>query len=339
MSFRRRITLVVGRGRRGRGRARLAAHLRCSPPDQLHSQVDSQLRGRGRECRRCAARPRERRRTTLRRAALAAARGCPTRVSAGAARRGATPRPRSPAAPTAAAAPRGPFRPLPPAPDQVRGYQQVIDASGRGPRSAPPRASRCRSTRAHAAARGSGGTPVLHAPRRVHGLHLRVLAEASAAAARVQLAQPLTDVDSLLARLRLILVLLDIGGIALAALLGQLVAGAARRAAQAPHARPPSTSRARSDLSRRIEPTGEDEIGRLAESFNAMLDALERLDARARRLRARAAPARRRRLARAAHARSPACARTSRSCGSSARTWTRPSAGGCSATSSSRSRS
>ena len=45
----------------------------------------------------------------------------------------------------------------------------------------------------------------------------------------VQLAQPLTEVDSLLSRLRVILALLDIGGIALAALLGRAVAGAAMR--------------------------------------------------------------------------------------------------------------
>ena len=90
----------------------------------------------------------------------------------------------------------------------------------------------------------------------------------------MQLAQPLTDVDSALARLRLILVLLDIGGIALAALLGRLVAGAA----VAPVKRLTEATEHvthTQDLSNRIEPAGEDEIGRLAVSFNAMLDALE----------------------------------------------------------------
>ena len=43
----------------------------------------------------------------------------------------------------------------------------------------------------------------------------------------MQLALPLTETDSLLSRLRLILALLVVGGIALAALLGRLVAGAA----------------------------------------------------------------------------------------------------------------
>ncbi len=80
--------------------------------------------------------------------------------------------------------------------------------------------------------------------------------------------------DSALARLRLILVLLDIGGVALAALLGRLVAGAAvapiKRLTQATE----HVTRTQ-DLSNRIQPAGVDEIGRLAESFNAMLDALE----------------------------------------------------------------
>jgi two-component system, OmpR family, sensor histidine kinase MprB len=91
----------------------------------------------------------------------------------------------------------------------------------------------------------------------------------------VQLAQPLTSVDNLLARLRLMLALLDVGGIALAALLGRLVAGAAvapvKRLTRATEHVPRTQ-----DLSERIEPVGEDEIGRLAESFNAMLDALQR---------------------------------------------------------------
>jgi two-component system sensor histidine kinase MprB len=85
----------------------------------------------------------------------------------------------------------------------------------------------------------------------------------------------MTEVDSLLSRLRLILVLLVLGGVALAALLGRLVAGAAvlplkRLTAATEHV---AVTR---DLSRRIERVGEDEIGRLAGSFNAMLDALER---------------------------------------------------------------
>ncbi len=104
---------------------------------------------------------------------------------------------------------------------------------------------------------------------------MRVLAESFGSARAVQIALPLTEVDSLLSRLRLILVALDAGGIALAALLGRLVAGAAMQ----PLRRLSETTEhvaVTRDLSRRITPAGGDEIGRLASSFNAMLDALER---------------------------------------------------------------
>ncbi len=165
------------------------------------------------------------------------------------------------------------FGRLPPGPGQVRGYQQVVEANGRILLSSSrnvqlPVDAATRRLAAH------GGRPLLR-DARVNGLHLRVLSEPFGPGRAVQLAQPLTDVDNLLYRLRLILVLLDIGGIALAALLGRIVAGTAvqplRRLTEATeHV---AVTR---DLSRRMEPAGDDEIGRLAASFNAMLDALER---------------------------------------------------------------
>jgi two-component system sensor histidine kinase MprB len=164
-----------------------------------------------------------------------------------------------------------PLRNLPPSPNQVRGYQQLVDAHGRVLfRSA--NVTLPVDARTRALASGSGGRFFRDA--RVHGIHLRILAERVASRRVVQVAQPLTEVDKLLAHLRLILVLLDFGGIALAALLGRLVAGAAvlplKRLTQATE----HVALTR-DLSGRIEPVGEDEIGRLATSFNAMLDALE----------------------------------------------------------------
>jgi two-component system sensor histidine kinase MprB len=122
-------------------------------------------------------------------------------------------------------------------------------------------------------AAGKGGRYFRDA--RVNGIHMRILAEHIAPARAVQVAQQLTEVDTLLRHLRLILALLDIGGIALAALLGRVVAGAAvlplKRLTQATE----HVARTQ-DLSGRIEAAGVDEIGRLATSFNAMLDALER---------------------------------------------------------------
>ncbi len=173
---------------------------------------------------------------------------------------------------SAIAALRNPFGNLSPHPDQVRGYQQLVDSSGKILFDTSPNVKLPidAATRALAA---KGGKPFFR-DAHVNGIHLRILTEALSRGYAAQLAQPLTDVDNVLARLRLILALLDIGGIALAALLGRLVAGAAvapvKRLTQATE----HVTRTQ-DLSKRIEPAGEDEIGRLAESFNAMLDALQ----------------------------------------------------------------
>ncbi len=165
------------------------------------------------------------------------------------------------------------FGRLPPGPDQVRGYQQVVNAAGTIVISSARNVSLPVDAQTRKLAKRGGLSFFRDA--RVNGLHLRVLAEPFGKGRAVQLAQPLTEVDSLLSRLRLILALLDLGGIALAALLGRLVAGAAvlplKRLTQATE-----HVALTQDLSGRIKSVGEDEIGRLARSFNAMLDALER---------------------------------------------------------------
>ncbi len=162
---------------------------------------------------------------------------------------------------------------LSPGPDQVRGYQQMVNAGG----AILARSAKGVSLPVDAATRAlaAHGGNAFFRDASVDGIHLRVLAESLGNGHAVQFAQPLTEVDSLLSRLRLILALLVVGGIALAALLGRLVAGAAVRPLKrltkaAEHVA------VTQDLSGRIEPSGEDELGRLAGSFNAMLDALER---------------------------------------------------------------
>ncbi len=113
--------------------------------------------------------------------------------------------------------------------------------------------------------------------RRLKGTELRVLTTAlgGGVGGALMIARPLTEVEHELSHLVLILVLIGAGGILLAALLGMLIA----RTALAPVAR--FTSRTEKltgslDLSSRLEVSGRDELGRLAESFNATLDALER---------------------------------------------------------------
>ena len=92
---------------------------------------------------------------------------------------------------------------------------------------------------------------------------------------RVQAARPLEEVDRQLSRILVVLLLVAVGGVALAAALGAVVA----RTALAPITR--FTQRTESltadpDLTQRIEVTGDDELARLARSFNTTLDALER---------------------------------------------------------------
>jgi two-component system sensor histidine kinase MprB len=163
------------------------------------------------------------------------------------------------------------FGRLPPTPEQVRGYQQVVNAAGailaRSSRTSLPVDKHTLRLAAE------GGEPFLR-DARVAGTHQRVLSEPFGGGRAVQLALPLTEVDSLLSRLRLFLALIVIGGIALAALLGALVARSAVRPLQRLTNATEHVAVTR-DLSGRIEPAGDDEIGRLASSFNAMLDALE----------------------------------------------------------------
>jgi two-component system sensor histidine kinase MprB len=108
----------------------------------------------------------------------------------------------------------------------------------------------------------------------VAGTPMRILTKRAPEGGVWQVALPLTDVDSTLTHLKLVLALVCLGGIALAAALGLLVSrtalipvrrltGAAERVART------------QDLGHRIQ-AGDDELGRLAQSFNTMLATLER---------------------------------------------------------------
>ncbi len=108
----------------------------------------------------------------------------------------------------------------------------------------------------------------------VDGTHLRVFTFAYGPDAAVQVARPMTEVDESLRRIGLVLLLIAAGGIVIAAGLGLVVA----RAALSPVRELTETVERVSetqDLSERIEVSGNDELSRLATSFNAMLGALE----------------------------------------------------------------
>jgi two-component system, OmpR family, sensor histidine kinase MprB len=156
------------------------------------------------------------------------------------------------------------------------GYVQFVSPQGTihvpgGQGSSPAQIALTAQDRAIAAS-GSGSTLT---DRRVKGTQLRVLTVGGGPMGALMVAEPLTQVEHELSHLLLILVLIGAGGIVLAALLGALVA----RTALAPIARFTASTETLTgslDLSRRLDVEGRDELGRLAASFNATLDALER---------------------------------------------------------------
>lgn len=110
----------------------------------------------------------------------------------------------------------------------------------------------------------------------VGGLHLRLLTSPIGGndELAIQIARPLTEVDRTLRGLAIILGIASVGGIGLAAGLGLLVARSVLRpidqlTSAAEHV---ATTR---ELEARIDVEREDEVGRLARSFNGMLAALE----------------------------------------------------------------
>jgi two-component system, OmpR family, sensor histidine kinase MprB len=128
------------------------------------------------------------------------------------------------------------------------------------------------------ARRGSGSAS---SDRSVNGVRLRVLTEGVGGRGAVMVARPLGEVDSELSKLLLILVVVGACGIALAAALGALVARVAlapvsRFTARTEELSAESALRSgRLDLTGRLDVKGRDELGRLADSFNRALDALE----------------------------------------------------------------
>ena len=153
------------------------------------------------------------------------------------------------------------------------GYVQLFQSNGQVLRS-EGRASLLPVTAATRAV-AAGRRRAFFSDATVGGTRVRILTERAPEGGVWQVALPLTDVDSTLTHLKLVLALVCLGGIALAAALGLLVSrtalipvrrltGAAERVART------------QDLGHRIKAGKDDELGRLAESFNTMLATLER---------------------------------------------------------------
>jgi two-component system sensor histidine kinase MprB len=105
------------------------------------------------------------------------------------------------------------------------------------------------------------------------GAHVRVFTVPLREGLAVQVARPLTEVDNALASLRILLIGITGAGVLLAALLGGFVSRLALR----PVRSFTSSTEAVTDepLGRRLPVESDDELGRLARSFNTTLDALE----------------------------------------------------------------
>jgi two-component system, OmpR family, sensor histidine kinase MprB len=128
-------------------------------------------------------------------------------------------------------------------------------------------------SRGDVAAAGEDASRIVLSDRRTDGVHLRVMTVTLPGTGAVVFARSLNGVDDVLDRLRLVLVLLCIAGTALAAAASRVFA----RRVMAPVADLTAAAEhieATGDLDRRIESAGDDELGRLARRFNAMLDRL-----------------------------------------------------------------
>ncbi len=108
----------------------------------------------------------------------------------------------------------------------------------------------------------------------VNDVHVRVYTSPLPTGGAVQAVRPLDQVDRTMRNLGLALVLVSLGGIALAIWLGRLVARAALKPVSQLTSAAEHVARTR-DLSRRMDTSGRDELSRLGASFNTMLEALE----------------------------------------------------------------
>jgi two-component system sensor histidine kinase MprB len=122
------------------------------------------------------------------------------------------------------------------------------------------------------AARGTGS---FFSDQSVDGVHVRVYTRALGDRQALQVARPVEEVDSAIRRLGWILGAVGLGGVGLAGGLGLVVTRTATRPLRELSDAADHVARTR-DLSRRIDAEGDDDLSRLASSFNTMLGALER---------------------------------------------------------------
>jgi two-component system sensor histidine kinase MprB len=151
------------------------------------------------------------------------------------------------------------------------GYVQIV---GRG-MVALPSGERTRLPIEGAVAVASGSRASFFRDATVSGTHLRIYTARINKTTAVEIARPLTEVDSALARIRLYFLLAALAALAGAAAVGAAVARTALRPVKrlTEHAERIAET---GNLAERTNERRSDELGRLAHAFNTMLDALSR---------------------------------------------------------------
>lgn len=151
---------------------------------------------------------------------------------------------------------------------------QLIDSNGEPQPFGPPQFTAPLPVSSEDASIARSGEGEQLSDAEVGDEHYRVVTVGVGSLGAVQIARSLEGTDNVLTNLRTVLVIVMLGGIALAALVARWLANRAL----APITELTETAEHISeteDLSQRIAATGEDEVGRLASRFNSMLATLE----------------------------------------------------------------
>jgi two-component system sensor histidine kinase MprB len=146
-------------------------------------------------------------------------------------------------------------------------YLQVIDSTGQGADVELPGLDHAKRLAA------KGGKPFF-SEGTVEDTHLRVFAAQVGDGFAIQVARSLAEVDHTLHRLGLYMLIIGVVGVGIAGGLGLVVATAALRPVRNLTSVAEEVTATR-DLTRRIDVHSQDELGRLATAFNAMLVALD----------------------------------------------------------------
>jgi two-component system sensor histidine kinase MprB len=152
-------------------------------------------------------------------------------------------------------------------------FFQVIDVRGKTVAPAVGRSPLPIAQRSIEVARTGKGA--YYADVEVRGTALRMYVRPAGSGRALLAARSLSEVDNALSRLGWSLAISCLAGIAIAALVGAMVARGALRPVRKLTATAERITETH-DLGERIEIEGDDDLGRLSSTFNAMLDSLER---------------------------------------------------------------